>query len=233
MQDSVNDRRDFRFPCLLEAEAEVAGVYHNCKVKNVSIRGLFLRTEKKPALRQLMRLKFAETGLDKSLSLTAMVIRQGKDGVGLELFANDRDAVRTWEEIVEAESNRVPEGSKPQFTTKDTPQGEQGRRRFARFSAVIELRFRTPAELKVLYTENVSQGGMFIATDLRLEIGSEVLLDVVHPATEKITHIMALVSRRNSGDEEPGFGVVFHNMDDMHREAFWKFVEGTALRSQV
>jgi len=192
-------------------------------IQDVSARGLSLASETAVPVYQLMRLR-VEEGFSRPIEVTAMAVwvtptDETAVRIGAELYGNSREQVEAWQEV-------VVDGAKANLA-RDLGSRRDTRRDFERFRAILEVRVATADELVTLYTDNVSAGGMFIATNMDLDDGDHVVLDLVHPDNDTIMHLEARVVRRERQGRDVGVAVEFVGLDEGRREALWQFVSAT------
>jgi type IV pilus assembly protein PilZ len=103
------------------------------------------------------------------------------------------------------------------------------RRREGRQTAEVKVDYRTVGSFITDYSKDISQGGLFIATSLPLEIGESVRLRITLPgrdlpfALEGVVRWNAKPTEREKGPA--GMGIEFLNFDEAVREELRRFVE--------
>jgi len=197
---------------------------------DVSFRGLFLRTDDPPPLRQLLQVKLKLAPENDELVAHAMavfVVPAGAagqtPGVGLQLYAVSAEIRQRWDRFVRWVTKTYPDSldtpMKPVATAPDTVN-----RQFPRVRRALTVRAQSIGDLHHLVTEDVSRGGMFLRTGLDIAIGSELRLFVAHPQTGLTFAVDTVVRRRvESPAERAGLGVEFVGLDDKRREEFAAF----------
>jgi Tfp pilus assembly protein PilZ len=200
---------------------------------DVGYRGLFLRTDDPPPLRQLLQVKLRPPPGSDELTLHAMAVfvvpggNAGRaPGVGLQLYAVSGEARQRWDRFVQWVATNHPDSLeapvKPAAEAPDTVH-----RQFPRIRMALAVRAQSIRELGPIVTEDVSLGGMFLRTGLDVAIGSELRLLVTHPLTGHTVAVDAVVRRRvDHPPERAGLGVELFGLDEERREAF---VEVTGL----
>jgi uncharacterized protein (TIGR02266 family) len=100
-----------------------------------------------------------------------------------------------------------------------------------RVDARLEVRFYHRNHFLKVYTENISRGGLFIATDEAVERGSEVVIDLVIPDLGEVWHVTGRVAYHLDTEtarhleSQPGIGIEITEADPRVREAFQAYVE--------
>ncbi len=228
--DPAEKRRDKRYAfqmpvVLVRGTREVALL-----TGDVSHRGLFLRTDDPPPLRQLLQVKLELPPDDDALSVHAMAVfvvpvgTDGRDpGVGLQFYAVAADVRQRWERFVHWVAKTHPESLetpvKPAAAAPDTV-----KRQFPRVRRALTVRAQSMGDLHHLVTEDVSRGGMFLRTGLDAAIGSDLRLFVAHPQTGLTFAVDAIVRHRvDAPPERAGLGVEFVGLDDRRREELAAF----------
>lgn len=120
--------------------------------------------------------------------------------------------------------------SNKEKSDKTKKKSSDERRKARRFNLELELHlvFDDLDELRQAYSKNVSEGGIFIATDQTLPIDSvlKLRISLVHKdityieASGKVAHLV-----EPGNDEEPGMGVEFTSMDDESKKFLKDYVE--------
>ncbi len=90
----------------------------------------------------------------------------------------------------------------------DDPGGASDKRRHQRAGVTLLVEYEGADELLVDYTDNLSQGGTFVATGRELPVGSAVRLALSFPGLVEPIAIDGLV-RWTRGGDEPGVGIEF------------------------
>jgi Tfp pilus assembly protein PilZ len=228
----IEKRRDRRYryqmPAVLVRGTREAALLTG----DVGYRGLFLRTDDPPPLRQLVQVKVKLPPGQDDLTVHAMavfVVPAGADGrapgVGLQLYAVSGEDRQQWERFVRWVAKTHPESLeapvKPVPTALDAVN-----RQFPRLHRALSVRAQSVKELQPLVTEDVSRGGMFLCTALDLPIGSELQLLVTHPLTGQTISVDTVVRRRVAHPpERAGVGVELFGLDEQRREEFAALAE--------
>ncbi len=103
------------------------------------------------------------------------------------------------------------------------------RRQFLRLPTHIQIQVGTAGALQTAAVRNVSEGGLFLATDTPLERGACVLLVLDEsldggPPVE-IRGRVSWVCSEQRGDEPPGMGIAFEKLKPEQREVVDRLVD--------
>ena len=223
----VEKRRDRRYryqmPAILVRGTREATLLTG----DVGFRGLFLRTNDPPPLRQLLQVKLKLPPTDDELTVHAMAVfvvppgAAGRaPGVGLQLYAVNGEARQQWDRFVRWVSKTYPESL--EVPVKPDPAAlDVVTRQFPRVHRALLVRAQSIKDLQPFVTEDVSRGGMFLRTDLEIAIGSELRLLVTHPLTGLTFAVDTVVRRRVAHPpERAGVGVELFGLDEKRREEF-------------
>ena len=225
--DDHKNRIDARIPCRLDVALVAGKSRQRARTEDVGQRGVFVRTDTPPKLRQLVRLEITLPAEASPLSVHGMavhVIEPGGPrvpGVGVQFYAVDGDTSARWAAFLGGlHAERAAAEAKSPPAAPDEPL----RRRHPRAVVELELQLESVDQLVTLYTRDVSAGGMFIVTDLELDVGAELHVDVHHPLDASTFSLDAAVRRAALPPEPRGLGVEFVGMDAARRRAFLDFV---------
>ena len=110
-----------------------------------------------------------------------------------------------------------------------TPKDE--RRRQARVPLAVEVDFRSENNLYVGFSENISEGGLFIATYEPLTVGERLPVHFTLPGFNvpircevEVTWVLEYGEGPLDGDKVPGMGLRFLDLPDSHREVLAAFI---------
>lgn len=154
----------------------------------------------------------------------------GMPGMGLRFFLMDASMKRGWigylDDLARGTSPFAPDPSRTEHLG-DVPL-ELTRRRAPRRGGKFRVRVKGLLRDKEFVTEDISGGGLFIATEKPLSPGTRVNLFVVHPLTQREIALEAVVrwTRSRSGPEAggPGMGVQIVTETDEQAEQFLHFL---------
>jgi Tfp pilus assembly protein PilZ len=229
---TVEKRRDKRYRYQMPAVLVRGTREATLLTGDVGYRGLFLRTNDPPPLRQLLQVKLKLPPTEDGLTVHAMAVfvvpagTAGRaPGVGLQLYAVNGEARQQWDRFVLWVAKTYPESLeapvKPVATVLDVVN-----RQFPRFRRALLVRAQSIKDLQPLFTEDVSRGGMFLRTELDLAIGTELRLLVTHPLKGQTIAVDTVVRRRvEHPPERAGLGVELFGLDEKRREEFAALAE--------
>ena len=213
-------RRDERYQVRLPITVRAGSKTIDAFTEDVSYRGLFVRTDEAIALRQLLGVEARLPPDDYAFSSHGMAVfcmpvgnPSGRaPGMGVQFYAMGPERSR-WEEYIRSvRDQQALEQAAEQLA-------EPIRRKHPR----VDVRFRvtpsSPSDLLAMYTQNVSKGGMFLETDQEVGEGTALQLDIVHPQSQEVFTLPAVVRHQIS----TGIGVEFHEIEESVRDAFEEF----------
>ncbi len=220
-------RREARFPARVPVSLRIGPMTRELYTGDVSYRGLYVCTDAPPVLRQLIRIEAVlppqrTPFVSHGMSVFSLGPGNSDDrlpGVGIQFYAQSNENRQVWEQFVDY--------------VKETPvelpadSVDPVKRMHPRVDARFEVRPHNIDELETFFTRDISQGGMFLETDMPVEAGLNLALTIFHPVTRKAFTIDCIV--RRCSEEPPGVGVEFLGLSGRRREAFDSFVhEGLA-----
>ncbi len=221
---SKDRRREPRYPYRCPMEIKVNGRTQETISEDVSYRGVFVVTDDPPKLRSLISLKVTLPDSVEALdahAMSAFVLEKGNasgrlPGVGLQFYATDGAVKSRWDSFIDSVRKKViapPMGG----SLATNP------RNYVRYPLKLAVKPRSQDELETLYTRDVSRGGMFLLSPKRVEIGTQMGVDVFHPESGEVFTLDCIVRRVQDGTPI-GIGVEFHQLDEERRQAFFEFV---------
>jgi Tfp pilus assembly protein PilZ len=230
---SSEARRDRRYRVRIPARLVRGKEVTHLLTEDISYRGVFLRTDKPPGLRQLLRLELALTPSGNEIAVHAMAVflvppgapGDRAAGVGAQFYAMDAVSRRLWDQYIDYVKDRHPESTRAPVMAAPLGSPDPVRRRFERFKAELHVRMDSEQRLHEMLTSDLSLGGMFVRTELDLPIGAEVCLYIVHPRTDVSFPLDCLVRRVVREPGMQGIGVEFMHMTDVMRAEFAAFVK--------
>ncbi|MBN1959638.1 MAG: PilZ domain-containing protein [Deltaproteobacteria bacterium] len=233
-------RRDRRFRVQIPVTLSLSNKSLEIVTGDVSLRGLFLITEYTLKPSQFIRMDIILPFSNNKISLfgsVAYFVSPSKNnnqqvGAGVELYGNGPDELLLWKKFILELEQRFPQAIEQKLmldsnlNPNKTTNFPNERRRFQRFETEFQVRgyFGEIADLVLMYTRDISKGGMFIKTNALLEIGSEIELQLVHPVTHLQFPVSCVVRRIVSDRSNRGMGVEFVNLDDHRRNQLWDFI---------
>lgn len=106
---------------------------------------------------------------------------------------------------------------------------EAVRRRAPRTNVHVEVTFQSDHHIFLGLSENISQGGVFVATHTLLEVGTMVDLELTVPGHGDRIRTIAVVRWvrlfNETSDGPPGMGLQFASIDGAGRTAIRRFLE--------
>jgi hypothetical protein len=226
-------RRDARYKARIALTMTRGKVTTQLITEDVSFRGVFVRMDAPPLLRQLVKL---EITLPRGATIRphAMVVYRvppgGEQvpGAGLQFYGLEGRERIHWDTFV----HEVRQQGKPLPIAPDGAV-DAVKRKHERHAVRFEVRLTSLEELHALYTRDISKGGMALETELLLDVGEEVGLDLVHPTSGIEFALDAVVRRviRDSGVR--GLGLEFVRLTEERREALDRFVREGAPKDDV
>lgn len=223
--DNPQRRRDKRYHVQLPLVVRWGGKRVECLTDDVSYRGMFVRMDDPPRVRELLQIEANLPPEDVPFSSHGMAVwvqrpQEAGDhapGVGVQFYAMGAERPK-WELFI----NHVRKSAEVVPDSRDDLP-DPVNRKYPRHDLRLAVRPRTFNELMIFYTRDVSRGGMFLATNRSFEVDTELQLDVQHPEADETFSIAAVVRRVSTG-ERPGIGVEFHELGDPERQAFYEFI---------
>lgn len=226
-------RRDARYQARFPAQLTFGKRRLSLRTEDISFRGVFLRSDTPPPLRQLVKVRLVVPFAGIALEMHGMTVHvveydnaEGRcPGIGVSFYGMDRDTREGWEATVRHVALTAPlaDDQAPLSVPENTP--EPIRRRFQRHTAVLTVSTKSKSELDALVTSDVSKGGTFLRTEEAFKIGSAVMVCLHHPDNDS-TFILDGIVRHVELD---GVGVEFVGLDDTRREELDDFVRAGIL----
>jgi hypothetical protein len=215
------NRREARYPARIVARILRRNQTIEFLTNDVSFRGVFIRTDAPPALRQLVKMELVlPSGL--VVSGHAMVVhlasRDGKvgktgdlPGMGLQ-FWGPLLHVKEWEQFIHHLRHRQQAGT---ATAKHT---DKVRRASERFKLSLEVVFDGVTSM----TRDISENGMAIRCETRMDVGMKVGLAM--RAGNEVIQCNVVVRRVIQEPEFRGLGLEFEGLDAGKRDLLLQFV---------
>ncbi len=103
-------------------------------------------------------------------------------------------------------------------------------RRFVRKPVAAEIRCRSSLGPGYLFfdSQDLSMGGAFLRTDLLLEEGEPIEVEISLPGSNRVLHAQARVAwirRDESAEGSPGMGIQFASMSPADHDALAAYLE--------
>jgi hypothetical protein len=219
-------RREARFPARIVARVVRRSQTIELLTNDVSFRGVFIRTDSPPTLRQLVKFELVlPSGV--VISGHAMVVHIAKrpedepkgegsiPGIGLQFWGPIANA-RDWEQFIHALRARERAGMAAAKAT------DKVRRASERFKLALEVTL----DGKTSVTGDVSENGMAIRTELKMPIGARAEVEL--RAGDETMKFDVVVRRAIDQKDFRGLGVEFVDLEPAKRSALVAFVRTNA-----
>lgn len=225
-------RREGRFPARIVARIGKGANALELLTNDVSFRGVFIRTDAPPALRQLVQVELVlpDGAVIKAHAMVVHVARKPEDepkgegrvpGIGLQ-FWGPIDRARDWERFIHDLRVKAKAGMAAAKAT------DKVRRSSVRLRLQLEVVF----DGKTSMTRDISENGMAIRTKEELPLGTHTQLEL---RSEHGSLRFAAIVRRTI--DEPGFrglGVELVGLDPERRAELTGFLRAaTPSEEQV
>jgi hypothetical protein len=170
--------------------------------ESVTANGVFVRTDAPPPPMTLLRVQFLLPPDSARLVIHGMVANTVRPqsphsvaGVEVVFFAKSADGNARWDRFIKFLRETHPEAiDRPVMLARDVAESVERYAFVNDFSAI-----------------DVLPGGMFLATEQRFAVGSDVRVTLIDSATTERRAIDCVVRRRMTGSEK-GIGVEYRNM---------------------
>jgi hypothetical protein len=218
---SQERRREPRYLARITARITRQGEQVDLVTDNVSFRGLFLRTDAPPGLRQLIRVGLVlPSGLVVSAHAMVVHVRKpgdggGVPGAGLQFWGAMQHSDE-WQQFVRSLAAEQKNAPKP--APKQPPPIDKVRRSSQRVKLTLEVVLGGDPTV----TRDVSETGMAIRTEAAADVGARLTLVV--RGGQRAYPIEVIVRRKI---DEPGFrglGVEFADLTPKVRAALVGFI---------
>jgi hypothetical protein len=219
-------RREGRYPARIIARVRRRNQMIELITNDVSFRGVFIRTDAPPALRQLVKMELV---LPQQIIVSghAMVVHVASrpdgvpkgegavPGIGLQFWGPIENA-REWEKFIHELRQRLRDGNPA------AKQTDKVRRASERFKLSIEV----VLEGRTLMTRDVSENGMAVRTDLAIPVGMRTELKM-RSGNELLT--FDVVVRRTINEPEfRGLGIELLDVTPERRAELTQFIRNQA-----
>ena len=212
----------------MRAAGEVTEQVTHLLTEDISLSGMFLRTDAPPNLRQIVKLQLTIPGTDHEMSSMGQVAHvvtvddrfQRVPGCGILFFPLDHGTQRVWAGFIESLVQSTSLGRPSEM--KQLP--EPIRRRAERHPTDIVVNVKSRDDQHFLSIRDISKGGIFIRSDVDFEIGAPLHVRFVNPIANEEFAIEAVVRRRSSGSVR-GVGVEFVGLEGRVRDDLFRFID--------
>jgi type IV pilus assembly protein PilZ len=220
MQAEVR-RSDPRVRANLKVRFKNAESFITEYTQNISKGGVFIRTTSPCNPQDRVELALVLPEDDSEIQAAGKVVHvvtadqateQTPAGMGIQILDLKKE---DQEKIVGFINSKLDQGP-------DT----ESRREHVRVETRIRLRFKNKETLLEQYIDNISQGGIFIATSAPKPVGDQIALILIHPETGEELLLHGEVVRVVDGkDRAPGMGIQFHSMNGFLRKQLDEFIQ--------
>jgi len=234
---SLERRRHERVPVKLPVRVEYGGESHTYLTHDVSISGIFVRTDVPQPLRKLISLKVQLLPSDQSIEYDAVVVHsiaagaaleQGLvPGMGLQLYRLENNVRGLWEGYVSLLLRKFQEGEAGAELPEN--QVDPVRRKHKRFATQFHMTVTNLAPFMRVLSKDVSLGGVFLFSDTLLDVGQPVELHARKEDTGQEVHLHGEVARVVPNGPSKGFGVQFQKLEEDEEFDIKVFVPMIAL----
>lgn len=147
----------------------------------------------------------------------------GREALGIHFIDFPSEEKEKWMEYLK----RIEALASDTVEATTTPEEYLERRTSRRFATAFMVRFASSDGLDEFVTQNVSSGGMFLATSMEKPTGEQVRIVMVHPVTDKTFEIDAEVVRQEEGFSGGLMGIAlrFLNLTPQREERLKTFVD--------
>ncbi len=212
------------------------GVERRHTAVSISVAGIFVESANHLALGTLVQgVANLPDGAFQALFVVERVVMPeesafvgGLPGMGLRFFLLNDNLKEQWETFIDqvrTGSAEIPPDPAAKEHYADSPV-RLTRRDNTRRRGRIRVRVRHGERLVDYFTENVSEGGMFIKTAQPLERGERISIFLCHPVSEREFPLEAIVRwvRGDGPEESLGMGVQILEKDEEARTSFLRFM---------
>jgi Tfp pilus assembly protein PilZ len=220
-----DQRKDPRYPLRISATL-IRGKEETLLVTDdVSRHGVFLRTIDPPKLRQLVKLVLQLPPNRELVTFHGMavhVVAPGAarvPGVGVQFYSADLAQRAKWERFIRG----VAEGRIKQEKLAVKAEPAKTKQRPAQRAAKIRLWVKSIEQLQQIFDENIAKGGLLLATDEPIPVGSAMHVVIMHPISKRSFDLEGVVRRAVERHGFKGIAIELANMDQAERERFMDF----------
>lgn len=223
----IERRRDRRYPFRVRLVLSGGRQEIVVQTEDVSFTGIFVRTDTPLPERHLVRLRFTLPPEGDELAVMGMVARYlpAKEalppGAGIQFYGLAQAHRERWNRFIRFVVASGQGAAPAPPALPDTP--DAVRRHYPRYAASLQVRLQTVGDLQLLYTRNVSKGGLFVGTTLHLPAGTSLRVNVIHPKTGEQFPLEAVVRWRAEAPDA-GLGLEFVKLTEERREEFFEYV---------
>lgn len=222
----AEQRRDIRYPARIVARVVRRGENIELLTNDVSFRGVFLRTDAPPALRQLVKVGLVlPDGADVSAhAMVVHVVEKGADrvpGAGLQFWGPVTNS-KAWDQFVHELKAKEKAGLPSSRAT------DKVRRSSERFKLQIDVIL----DGETAKTRDLSYTGMAVATNLPMPTGARARLQLLANGKEPV-FVDVVVRRKIEEARFKGLGLEFVDVTADARRAIVEFVRENAPKEDA
>lgn len=222
----AEQRRDIRYPARIVARVVRRGETIELLTNDVSFRGVFLRTDAPPALRQLVKVGLVlPDGAEVSAhAMVVHVVEKGEDrvpGAGLQFWGPITNP-KVWDQFVHDLKAKEKAGFPSSRAT------DKVRRSSERFKLQIDVIL----DGQTAKTRDLSYTGMAVATPLPMPMGARARLQLLANGKEPV-FVDVVVRRKIEEARFKGLGLEFVDVTDEARRAIVDFVRENAPKEDA
>jgi Tfp pilus assembly protein PilZ len=172
---------------------------------NVSRNGVFLEDISERAINSLVKFKMVVPPDNRTIEIFGKVVRQGefsgKQGVGVLFHTLSNEDRKIWLEYITLVEKLDLSDPTQEVPKNAAVTGKPDRRKSASMPSYV-IRHRTLARLEQFVVEDIAAGSMFLKTPVLKDIGTEVVVVLVHPGGDQDFELRAQVIGINPSPTE-------------------------------
>jgi hypothetical protein len=197
---------------------------------DVGFRGVLLRTDAPPPLRQLLLLRFELPPDGEGVELHGMAVwhvppgvESRTPGVGVQFYAVPAETQKRWNAFIRWVARTHPESTaRPVPVTSGLI--DPVRRLDQRVRVELQVRLTSGAGSRLLSTWHVSRRGTFLWVSEPPAVGARLAMEILHPLTGAPLPVSAVVRYADEVSGRKGVGVEFVGVDSRWREEIAAYV---------
>jgi hypothetical protein len=229
--DQKQKRKAVRYQVRLLAQLNLGAKSARAEILDAGFGGVFVRSDLKPALRQLVQIQTAPPGT-QPVSFHGMVVHVvsapnehgHSPGVGIQFYAVDAQTRAYWDKYVRflEKSGHASQPALPIPASAELPSGL--RRRFLRHAAVLKVPADDLAALVRIHDHDLTAGRMFVPWHEELALGKLVFVHISHPNHTATFLLEAIVDQSLRSANAGGVLVRFVGLTAARKLAFLEFI---------
>jgi uncharacterized protein (TIGR02266 family) len=166
---------------------------------NVSHNGMLVRASHKREIDSFARMRLFLPPKQEPIEILGRIASKvhvaGKEALGIHFIDFPSEEKEKWMAYL----RRIESLAAADDAETTSPEKQIERRASRRLATAFMVRFKSSGGLEEFVTQNISSGGMFLATTMEKPVGERVRLVVVHPVTDQTFELEAEVVR-NEGE---------------------------------